>query len=107
MESHIAQYSANNFCVFTLEGITLNDKGKKTLKGMPTWKNINKSNFGEYCFNHHKALAVITGNLSGVTCLDFDIKDGQCAYEEVVNDFPELRQAKTIKTQSGGFHIYF
>ncbi len=107
MESHIANYIQQGFCVFTFEGIVLNDKNKKQLLGMPNWKNINASNFQEYCFKHHRALAVITGKFSNVTCIDFDVKDGKCSYQATIDAFPELAKCKTIKTQSGGFHIYF
>lgn len=107
MESYISKYLGENIYIFTLEGIILNDKNKKTLLGMPSWKNINKLNFKEYCFKNHRALAVITGKMSGITCIDFDVKDGYCAYNDVINDFPELKECRTVKTQSGGFHIYF
>lgn len=106
MNSVIANYQSRGFCVFTLDGITLNDNNKKQLYGMPNWKDINKTNFREYCFDQHRALVIRTGNLSGITCLDFDVKEGKCSYEKVVQDYPELKAFKTVKTQSGGFHIY-
>jgi hypothetical protein len=106
MEVQLSNYIQQGFCVFTFEGIVLNDKNKKQLLGMTNWKNININNFKEFCFKHHRALAVITGKNSNVTCLDFDVKDGQCSYQAVIEAYPELAKCKTIKTQSGGYHLY-
>lgn len=106
MDSFIQNYANQNFIAFTLEGIVLNENNKKQLLGMPNWKNIKEHNYQNYCFNNHRALAVITGKMSGITCIDFDVKDGKCSYETVIETYPELKQYKTVKTQSGGYHIY-
>lgn len=106
MNSYIANYTSLGFCIFTLEGITLNDNNKKTLHGMPSWKEINKENFTDHCFPNHRALVIRTGKPSGITCLDFDVKDGRCSYNKVIEDFPELKNYRTVRTQSGGYHIY-
>lgn len=107
MESSIAIYKTLGFCFFTLEGITLNDNNKKTFHGMPTWKNIDNNNYLDYCSEYHRALAIRTGKLSNITCIDFDVKDGKCSYDKIIKEYPELKKCKTIKTQSGGYHIYF
>jgi hypothetical protein len=101
-------YKNENIYVFTLEGIVFNEKGAKVPKGMPCWKdNITKDNCHSFCHDRHRALAVMTGKISGITAVDFDVKEDGCAYEDVVRDFPELKNCRTIKTQSGGYHIYF
>jgi hypothetical protein len=59
-------------------------------------------------FKQHKCLVVLTGKISNITVLDFDNDPitGTNCYEELVTAFPELRGCKTIKTWSGGYHIY-
>lgn len=56
--------------------------------------------------NHH-ALAILTGAISNLTVIDFDQDaNGHTSYEEVLEDFPELKTCKTVKSCSGGYHIY-
>ena len=87
-----------------------NKKGewKKNLGGMPDWKEINKGNCEHFQHTHHRALAVLTGKVNNITGIDFDVdkETGYCAYEDIVKEFPELKQCKTTQTQSGGFHLY-
>jgi hypothetical protein len=77
-----------------------NKKGeiKKKLTGMPNWKNITKTQISE----KHTGRAIITGKLSGVTIFDFDIEQ---VYFEFLENYPELKKYKTIKTKNG-FHVY-
>jgi hypothetical protein len=106
MNEAVSRYKTSKIYVFTLEGIVIDEKGKKKMIGMPQWKQINHNNFSSYCFNHHRALAVLTGKTSCATFVDIDLKDGYCAYDDVMNDFPELRDCYTVKTWSGGYHVY-
>ena len=93
-------------CCFTLEGIVINDKGKKNILGMPKWKDINNLNCPQFCYNHHRALAILTGEKSNITVIDFDLKDGLCSYDNVIEDFPDLKNCYTVRTWSGGYHVY-
>ena len=69
---------------------------------MPNWKSVNKNNYEEYCFENHFGLAIITGEVSNITCFDFDDMD---EYNRIIQDFPILKTYKTIKTKNG-VHIY-
>ena len=81
----------------------MNEKGilKKKPIDMPSWKVINKDN----CLNHSvgNAYAVITGEQSNLTIVDFDVKD---EYYRLMEIHPELKEYKTIQTNKG-FHIWF
>ena len=92
----------NNFVGFSFFGIETTSNhgilGKKP-RGLPSdWININKSNI----HREHKAFAVRTGSISGITVLDVDNKD---TYNTLIRDFPLLINTLTIKTPRG-FHIY-
>lgn len=91
---------------FSFEGITtyLNAKGeiKKKCLGMPLWKEITQANFTEYIYEHHRGLAVLTGKISNITCIDFDQVE---AYERMAEKHPELKEFYTVKTNKG-FHVY-
>ena len=88
MQTHVQKYYDQGIYTFTFEGITAdtNDKGKVVKKshGFPNWKQIDRGNFMNYTFNHHRALAVLTGKISNITGIDFDIK------EEYEKDFWKL-----------------
>ena len=81
----------------------INEKGilKKKPINMPSWKVINKDN----CLNHSigSAYAVITGEQSNLTIVDFDVKD---EYYRLMEIHPELKEYWTIQTNKG-FHIWF
>ena len=111
-ENEFRNYSNKNIVCFTLEGIVSKQdkKGiwKKSLLGMPNWKQIDKNNCEHFQHTFHRAIAIITGEISNITGIDFDVskETGHCAYEDVVKEFPELKKYKTIRTWSGGYHIY-
>lgn len=106
MQSHVQQYYDKGIYTFTFEGLTtyINAKGevKKKNHGLPEWKSIDRTNFMEYTFNHHRALAVLTGKISNITGIDFDNKE---EYERMVREHPELKTHYTVQTHNG-FHIY-
>ena len=81
----------------------INDKGevKKKPIEMPSWKVINKHN----CLNHSigSAYAVICGEQSNLTVVDFDVKE---EYHRLMEIHPELKERWTIQTNKG-FHIWF
>ena len=107
MQTHVLKYYDQGIYTFTFEGLTAetNDKGKvvKKAHGFPNWKSINRNNSMEYAYNHHRAIAVMTGKISNITCLDFDVKE---EYERLVAEHPELNNFYTVQTNKG-FHIYF
>ena len=96
----------DNFVCFTFSGIStfVNGKGeeKKKPMGMPKHAEINKDNFLDYCNPSHKAAAIITGQMSNITVIDFD--DKEC-YETMATKYPDLKKYRTIKTNKG-YHIY-
>ena len=81
----------------------INDKGevKKKPIEMPSWKVINKHNCLKYSVGG--AYAVVTGEQSNLTVIDFDVKD---EYYRLMEIHPELKEYKTIQTNKG-FHIWF
>lgn len=90
---------------FSFKGIKTyiheNGEIKKKAVGLPDWKEINSSN----CLTYDKgtAHAILTGEISNLTVLDFDDKDG---YDNFILQNEDLKRRKTIKTKKG-FHIYF
>jgi hypothetical protein len=72
---------AENFTVFTFKAITtdINKHGieKKTPLGMPVWKQINRDNFRNYIDTQNDmGTAIITGKMSGISVIDFDLIQG-------------------------------
>ena len=106
MEFVIDQLLEKEIYGFTFEGITIDEDNKKKLHRIPSWSEINKNNFRSYIYTHHKAFAVLTGKISNITVLDFDVKNNYCSYEQVIKDYPQLKNYKTVRTWSGGYHIY-
>ena len=106
MQTHVQKYYDQGIYTFTFEGITAdtNDKGKVVKKshGFPNWKQIDRGNFMNYTFNHHRALAVLTGKISNITGIDFDIRE---EYDKLVGENPELKNYYTVQTNKG-YHIY-
>ena len=105
-QSIFNDYVNRNLVIFTFVGIKtkFNKQGieKKEIIKMPLWQDTDKNNCLERCYKTHSGLAVITGEISGVTCFDFDDKD---VYNQMVVDFPELSNFKTVKTKNG-YHVY-
>jgi len=81
----------------------INDKGevKKKPIGMLNWRTINKDNCLKYSVGN--AYAVVTGEQSNLTIVDFDVKD---EYFRLMEKHPDLKAFKTIQTNKG-FHIWF
>ena len=79
------------------------------MRGMPkNWAALTKEQCSEMVPpKNHYALAILTGEISNLTVIDFDTdSDGRTSYEEVLEDFPELKTCKTVRSCSGGYHIY-
>ena len=80
---------------------------KKDAVGLPNgWANFTRDddNPFKYCRNStNKALGIVTGEISGITALDFDRAD---VYHEFVKYIPELQKCYTVKTNKG-YHVYF
>jgi len=68
---------------------------------MLNWRTINKENCLKYSVGG--AYAVVTGEQSNLTIVDFDVKD---EYYKLMEQHPELKEYKTIQTNKG-FHIWF
>lgn len=98
----------NKFVGFSFKSITtaLNKDGeeKKKMNGMPNWRKITKENWKNFVNKSHDGFAIITGEISGISVLDFDTED---AYKEFLADFgTECVSRKTIFTRKGK-HLYF
>lgn len=98
----------NKFCKrhklvgFSFYGITTSsNKGllHKRPLGLPSdWTSVTKSTI----YKEHKAFAVRTGQISGVTVIDVDDAN---VYDRLISDYPVLHDSLTIQTPRG-FHIY-
>jgi len=90
-----------SFSGFTLTTY-MNKKGEEKKKfGEYPWKHFNKDN----CLkqqNINGNLAVICGEVSGITVIDFDDEE---SYDQMRKDFGILDEFKLVKTFRG-FHIY-
>jgi len=107
MEEVYNTFINQNIACFTFDKINqkLNENGqeKKVPVGFPQWCNIDLYNCKDYCMNTHNCIAVITGEKSNLTILDFDNSD---SYENLLDLHPDLINHKTIETRNG-FHIWF
>ena len=88
---------------YTIEKITFDERGKKKLCWQPPkWQQITKATMKKYNKPSHKGKCIITGKKSGFTAIDCDTEQ---AYADIIHDYPELKEAYTVKTPRG-FHIY-
>lgn len=79
------------------------EKGKEKKKPhfQNKWEHINKDN----CLNQENIngnVAVICGEVSGVTVIDFDCEE---SYDQICEDYPMLTDFKLVKTRNG-YHLY-
>ena len=92
-----------NAVFFSFKKISTNlnadGKIKKDLIGLPLHSSIKKTTIQ----NGHKAYAMRTGAISGVTVLDFDKIE---VYEKLTSQFKYLKKCYSVKTLKG-YHIYF
>jgi len=98
----------HGFIGFTFKNITtaLNKEGeeKKTLNGIPNWRKITRENWKNYVNKSHDGFAIITGEVSGLSVLDFDSED---AYKEFLDTFgTECIRKNKVFTRKGK-HLYF
>ena len=105
MTTTIEKYLKDGIVSFAFPKIDTytNDKGevKKKPIGMLNWRTINKENCLKYSTG--TAYAVVTGEPSNLTIVDFDVKD---EYHRLMEKHPDLKKFKTIRTNKG-FHIWF
>lgn len=97
----------SEFVNFTFEKLfevqQKNGKIEKEIKGMPSWKKINKDNHNQFINPNYTGHAIITGKISNITVFDFDLEE---VYDYFIEQEPSLKNYKTIKTKNG-YHIYF
>ena len=78
----------------------------KLFKLPPKWKDgdklFSKDVYEFMCDDNHKVNCVITGKINNITVFDFDVGD---EYYKCIEQYPELKDAYTIKTNKG-YHIY-
>lgn len=105
MTTTIQNYLTDGIVSFAFPRIDtyINERGevKKKPIGMHNWRSIHKDN----CLNYSvgDAFAVLTGQSSNLTIVDFDIKE---TYSKLVEQHPDLKKYKTIQTNKG-YHIWF
>lgn len=107
MDETITRLQNDGFVLFSFDSITteVNKRGeeKKKPNGMPLWKSITKDNSKNYFNKNHKAFGIVTGEISGLTVLDFD---DASQYDKMCEQYPILKSVRTIKTRKG-YHLYF
>lgn len=81
---------------------TANGEIKKMAHGFPQWTQVTRSNYKQYIKGHHKAFAIATGHVSGITVIDCDNNN---SYLSIIHDYPQLATCLTVKTNRGT-HIY-
>lgn len=70
------------------------------------WNQMTKTPERLYVFEGRN-LGVLTGQASGITVLDIDIKDGgMVLWKNISSSYPEII-TPMCKTPSGGLHLYF
>jgi hypothetical protein len=98
--------TAKEFIYYTFPKIDmyLNSKGeeKKRPVGMPNWRDIDENNYKKFINKDHHCRAILTGKISDITVIDYDDIE---SYNRMVEEYPDLRNHKTIKTKKG-VHIY-
>src|SRR5262245_35684470 len=53
-------------------------------------------------------IGIVTGKISGITVLDFDLKsEGQATYQKLTVEHGEFPSTPRVKTGGGGRHLYF
>jgi phage/plasmid-associated DNA primase len=103
------------FIYFTCESLRAKMKSDGTLGkipfGMPTWtRTDDKGNKLLFSKDHYKSLikkghkvnCILTGKMNDITVFDFDKPE---EYDKFINDYPDFKDAFTIKTPKG-FHVY-
>ena len=92
------------YFTFPLIKTEVNKSGieKKIPMGMPNWRQINEDNYKDYIIEAHNCRANLTGHMSGITVIDYD---DMTSYNRMVEEYPDLKKYKTIKTKKG-VHIY-
>lgn len=107
MNETVNRLRDEGFIIFSFESITteINKRGeeKKKPNKMPNWKSITKENFNNFINRDHKAFGIITGEISGITVLDFD---NILEYDRICEKYPLLKSVRTIQTKKG-YHLYF
>jgi hypothetical protein len=93
---------------FTIPYIDIDKStGKKSPRFTIKWKQeLNKivKEQEKYNLPLHDVNCVLTGEVNGITVLDFDSLE---CYENFKNKYPELINTYRVKTRSGGFHLYY
>ncbi len=56
---------------------------------------------------HHQGIAIVTGKLSNILVVDFDKYKPEFSEETALQYFPDSIETPTVKTMSGGQHLYF
>ena len=95
--SVVPELSTYGFVVMPLDG-------KRPI--LKAWNKLTHTPEKLYTFHGHN-IGVLTGEASGITVLDIDLKDdGIKVWENISSSYPEIK-TPMVMTASGGLHIYF
>lgn len=103
-------YTENTLVFFTFPKIKteLNEETGEEKKKLQfphefSWSTITKENQAQFQKEDHQCKAILTGEKSGITVIDFDNVNN---YNMFVQQFPELNKCTKVKTRRG-YHLYF
>lgn len=84
------------------------------IPAVSTWKALQttratRERVANYFTDHPNSnVGIITGAVSNITVLDFDIHEGDEGYDEIVASFlKDFQSPLMVKTGSGGYHVYY
>lgn len=79
-------------------------EGKRPI--LKNWNHLQKTPERLFVFQNRN-IGVLTGNISGITVLDIDVKNnGLGTWEHLSMSYP-IFKTPMVKTPSGGLHLYF
>ena len=95
--------------------INLNNKGKKELDLKSDYwnktdeKGLDDPTLVEEVFKNKNAIGIVTGYRSGITVLDIDTEKDKSKpnYGKTYVSLDSFPETYTVKTQSGGYHLYY
>ena len=74
-----------------------------------SWSKIESNDQTLDKFNDDSNIGIIMGKVSGIVCIDVDVKheDGVATLKKLENEYGRLPSTVTSETPSGGIHYYF
>lgn len=99
-QSQALAYHANGYNV-----LPVGQDKRPIVKSWKKWQTENQTDEEVLSlFQNNPNVAIITGEISGITVIDIDAKGNSTQAQEMLKKFP---MTYTVKTPSGGFHLYY